>query len=58
MENIERFRGNRVGGKGVVFSGVKFLGSLKKMFLEKQIHPDFILKNVGHNLQIWALLRT
>ena len=44
-----------IGGGGV--PGVKFLGSFKKMFLEKHINPGFILKNVGHNLQIWALLR-
>ena len=40
----------RWGGGGV--PGVKFLGSFKKMLLEKHINRDFILKNVGHNLQV------
>ena len=42
-----------MGGGGGVSRGQIFLGSFKK----KHINPDFMLKNVGHNLQIWALLR-
>ena len=40
------------GGGSNVSQGVNFLGSFKKMLLEKHINPDFILKNVGHNLQV------
>ena len=39
-------------GWGMGVPGVKFLGSFKKILLEKHINPDFILKNVGHNLQV------
>ena len=39
------------GGEGI-FPGVKFLGSFRKMSLEKHINPDFILKNVDDNLQV------
>ena len=40
------------GGGGLGVPGVKFLGSFNKMLLEKHIIPDFILRNVGHNLQV------
>ena len=45
------------GGGGGGFPGGKFLGSSKKFLHEEHINPNLITKNVGHNLQIRAILR-